>query len=342
DSGRIARIVAGEGEIVEVKQPVAYLADESVDIDAWIAAQGAGSSGTTTKPPQAAAAPEPKSASPATKAPASVSDSGRVKASPAARKAASEIGVHLSQVSAGSGPGGRILSTDVAEFGQTSGEERTIPLTKMRKAIANNLTFSKQNVPHFYAKVTINAGALFDTYRKIKQAYKCSLNDFVTLASARALRQYPQLRSRYTDSAIIEKPSVNIGIAVGTDAGLSVPVLLDSDRKNLETLASYTRDVVENARKGRLEGIGQGVFTITNLGMFGVEEFQAIINPPEAAILAVGSLRESVVVENGAIKAARVMTLTLSVDHRVVDGVVAAKFLQTLKELLENPEQLTA
>jgi pyruvate dehydrogenase E2 component (dihydrolipoamide acetyltransferase) len=214
------------------------------------------------------------------------------------------------------------------------------PLTKMRKAIANNLLYSKQNVPHFYAKTTIDAGLLFATYRKTKEAFKCSVNDFVTRACAKAIRQYPAFRSQYNATEIIEKPSVNIGVAVGTDEGLTVPVVLDADRMNLEKLAARTRDVVESARNGKLEGMGQGIFTITNLGMFGVEEFSAIINPPESAILAVGAIREGVVVENGAMRPSRLMTVTLSVDHRVIDGVVAAQFLKTLKELLENPEQL--
>ncbi|MHC4237611.1 MAG: 2-oxo acid dehydrogenase subunit E2, partial [Planctomycetota bacterium] len=156
----------------------------------------------------------------------------------------------------------------------------------------------------------------------------------------KAVREYPAFRSQYRDTEIVENPAVNIGIAVGIDDGLTVPVVLGADQMTLENLAARSREVVESARNGKLEGMGQGVFTISNLGMFGVEEFSAIINPPESAILAVGAIREGVAVENEAIRPTRLMTVTVSVDHRVVDGVVAAQFLKTLKELLEDPEQL--
>ncbi len=217
---------------------------------------------------------------------------------------------------------------------------RTYTVSKMRRAIANNLLYSKQNVPHFYAKTTIDAGLLFSTYKKTKEQFKCSVNDFITRACSKAMRQYPAFRSQYKDAEVIEHSSVNIGIAVGTDNGLTVPVILDADRMNLEQLAVKTRQIVESARNGKLEGMGQGLFTITNLGMFGVEEFSAIINPPESAILAVGAIREGVAVKDGQMHPTRLMTVTLSSDHRIIDGILSAQFLQTLKELLEKPEQL--
>ncbi len=341
DAGRIAKIVAAEGDIVEVKVPVAYLAEADVDIDAYVASGGSApaAAASASSTPQA---PAKKSAPATQKTAASVSQSGRVKASPAARKAAADQGVDLASIPAGSGPGGRILSSDVENADVIPTETQIHPLTKMRRAIANNLLYSKQNVPHFYAKTTIDAGLLFSTYKKTKEQFKCSVNDFVTCACSKAIRQYPPFRSQYKDTEIVEQPSANIGIAVGTDDGLTVPVVVGADRMKLEKLAARTREVVESARNGKLEGMGQGVFTITNLGMFGVEEFQAIINPPESAILAVGAIREGVVVENGAMRPTRLMTVTLSVDHRVIDGVVAAQFLKTLKELLENPEQLVS
>jgi pyruvate dehydrogenase E2 component (dihydrolipoamide acetyltransferase) len=340
DAGRVAKIVAQEGDIVEVKVPVAYLAEEDVDIDAYLASAGGGAA-TQTAPGTATPPAASETASPETQKTApSVSQSGRVKASPAARKIAEEKGVDLASISAGSGPGGRIVSGDVEEADIIPAETRVHPLTKMRKAVANNLLYSKQNVPHFYAKTTIDAGLLFTTYLKTREQFKCSINDFVTLACAKAVRQYPVFRSQYNATGIVEKPSVNIGIAVGTDEGLTVPVVLDADRMNLQKIAARTREIVESARNGKLEGVGRGVFTITNLGMFGVEEFSAIINPPESAIMAVGAIREGVVVENGQIRPTRIMTVTLSVDHRVIDGVMAAQFLKTLEELLENPERL--
>jgi pyruvate dehydrogenase E2 component (dihydrolipoamide acetyltransferase) len=341
DAGRVAKIVSVEGDIVEVKVPVAYLAEEGVDVDSYIASAGdlsvpAAAHGKAKPAPAKSTAPAvPKTA-------ASISASGRVKASPAARKAAADKGVDLASIGSGSGPGGRVLSTDVANAGVIPAETQVHPLTKMRGAIAKNLLYSKQNIPHFYAKTTIDAGLLFATYRKTKEQFKCSINDFVTRACAKAVRQYPAFRSQYNGTGIIEKPSVNIGIAVGTDEGLTVPVVVGADRMKLEQLAARTREVVESARNGKLEGMGQGVFTITNLGMFGVEEFLAIINPPESAILSVGAIREGVAVENGVIRPTRLMTVTLSVDHRVIDGVMAAQFLKTLKEILESPEQLVS
>lgn len=338
DAGRIAKIIAPEGAVVPVKTPVAYLAEEGVDIDALLAS-GATASAPSSRPAAVPAAAE-STVSAASRQPVSVSETGRVKASPAARKIARDKGIDLAAVAGGSGPGGRILSTDVQAVQPAPEGVKTYAVSKMRRAIANNLLYSKQNIPHFYAKLTIDAGSLYAVYRRTKEQFKCSINDFITAACARAIRQYPAFRSQYKDGQIVENPAVNIGIAVGTENGLTVPVVLNADRMNLEQLALRTRQIVEAARNGRLEGIGQGVFTITNLGMFGVEEFAAIINPPESAILAVGALREGTTVENGAIRAARLMTMTLSVDHRVIDGVLAAEFLKAVKELLEKPEQL--
>ena len=342
DAGRVAKIVSQEGDIVEVKVPVAYLAEEGVDINAYLTSAGVLSKETSEPAASTPVAPTTSSVSTTPKTAAAVSQSGRIKASPAARKAAKDKGIDLASIRAGSGPGGRIISIDVEKADVAPTEMKTHTLSKMRRAIANNLLYSKQNVPHFYAKITVDAGLLFSTYRKTKEQFKCTVNDFVTRACAKAVRQYPVFRSQYKGTEIIEKPSVNIGIAVGTDEGLTVPVVVDADRMNLEQLSARTRQVVESARNGKLEGMGQGIFTITNLGMFGVEEFSAIINPPESAILAVGAIREGVVVENGDMRPTRLMTVTLSVDHRVIDGVLAAQFLKTLKELLENPEQLVS
>jgi pyruvate dehydrogenase E2 component (dihydrolipoamide acetyltransferase) len=160
------------------------------------------------------------------------------------------------------------------------------------------------------------------------------------LACARLIAQTPVLRSRVDGNDVVEFPHANIGIAVGVEDGLVVPVVLAVEKMTLAQLAVEARRVVEAARKGRLENIGQGVFTISNLGMFGVEEFAAIINPPEAAILAISAARTAAVVRDGAVGLGQVMTMTLSVDHRVVDGVAAAKFAQALRGQLENPESL--
>jgi pyruvate dehydrogenase E2 component (dihydrolipoamide acetyltransferase) len=274
----------------------------------------------------------------------SLQETTRPKASPAARKLAAQRGIDVASV-AGSGPQGRVLSTDVPAAGAAprpapaaSGEAIRRKLTPMRKAIARNLLASKQNIPHFYMRMTAQADALYVAYQSAKTRFKCSVNDLIVAAVARTLRDFPAFRSRLDGEGLVEFPTANIGIAVGMENGLVVPVVVGADLMSLEQLAARTREVVEAARGGRIEGLGQGVLTITNLGMYGVEEFAAIINPPEASILAVGAIREDVVVAGGAIKPAKVVTMTLSADHRIVDGLLAAQFMAALKKAIESPE----
>ena len=239
------------------------------------------------------------------------------------------------------GPNGRIVTVDVESFFPTATVgPKAVPFSRMRKAIAQNLLYSKQNIPHFYSKCTVDAEAFFNLYSRVKEQFRCTVNDFIVLSCARALRRFPAFLQQYHDNQLVEFSDVNIGIAVGTDEGLTVPVLMCADKLSLKELSEASRRLVENARNGRLEGVGQGIFTITNLGMFGIEEFSAIINPPESAILAVGSIRDHFKVVDGTIVAGKAMTMVLSSDHRVIDGVVAAQFLQTVKESLENPYSL--
>jgi pyruvate dehydrogenase E2 component (dihydrolipoamide acetyltransferase) len=152
---------------------------------------------------------------------------------------------------------------------------------------------------------------------------------------------FPAFRSRIAGEDLIETPGANIGLAVGMEDGLRVPVLVGAERMSLRQVTEQTRRMIEAAQQGKVEAMGQGVFTISNLGMYGIEEFSAIINPPEAAILAVGAIRESVIVKDGALRPGRVMTMTLSADHRIIDGLVAASFLGRLKEMLESPNSLS-
>jgi pyruvate dehydrogenase E2 component (dihydrolipoamide acetyltransferase) len=335
ESGRLARIVLEEGQALAVLQPVAYLADNDADVDAFVAAGG--------WPKQVEFRPSPVAEQVApsrqsTASAATVSDGGRVKASPAARRIAQERGVDLSGVAAGTGPGGRILSGDVPASAARS--EKRKRMSQMRKAIARGLSLSKQTIPHFYVRLTIDAAPLLAFYQAQKALYPCSINDVIVQACARLLRDYPAFRSRIDGDELIETPSSNIGIAVGMDDGLVVPVVVGAEQLSLKQIAAETKRLATSARNGKIEGSGQGSFTITNLGMFGTEEFAAIINPPEAAILAVGAARDAVIVKNGALTAGKTMTMTLSADHRVVDGMLAAKFLQGLKDLLENPQKL--
>lgn len=349
DAGRLARIVAHEDQTVPVKQPIAFLADNDADIDAYLSAKGTTTAVVAASPVAATAGSSAGMVAARAEARVStgrspVTAEGRIKASPAARKIAQERGIDLASIGPGSGPGGRILSTDVERakvpaIVSADGKPIRRPVPKMRRAIGLNLQKSKQTVPHFYVRMTIDAGPLFAYYREQKPLTNCTLNDCVVLAVGRAMAECPAVRSQIDGDEIIEYPHANIGIAVGVDDGLVVPVVRSVETLTLAQLAAEAKRVVENARNGKLENIGEGNFTITNLGMFGVEEFSAIINPPESGILAVSAVREAVIVENGTMRPGRVMTMTLSADHRVVDGLLAAKFLGRLKEILENPSE---
>jgi len=352
--GTLRKIIVSAGTTVPIRTRIALIGDANAAIPADVAA-------LSVSPVVVASAPRVSVPVSVVSAPVATPASGSVKASPAARKIAGERGIDLVSVSAGSGPNGRITSRDLPAQGvppkaaapvapvatvstpapaAVSGQAFRRRLTPMRKAIARNLLASKQTIPHFYMQLTINAVPMSDLQKAEKSKYQCSLNDFVTKACAKAIREFPAFRSRIENDEMVEFSDVNIGIAVGMDEGLVVPVILGADTLSIKALAAETRRLAQSAKTGKIENMGKGVFTITNLGMFGIEQFTAIVNPPEAAILAVGTTRETVVVQDGAMWAGKVMTVTLSADHRVVDGLPAAKFMARLKELLETPAQL--
>ncbi len=344
-AGRLARIVAELNEPIAVKKLIAVVAESDAAADAYLASQSSASTPTETasvSPDEVRAAATSQRT---TNGSATYHAGGKVKASPAARKLAKAQGLSLESLGAGSGPGGRILSSDLSRAtaapsgGVATGEGGRRPMSKMRRAIGLNLQRSKQTVPHFYVRLTINAGPLQEFYQLQKPHTNCSLNDLVVLAVGRSMREFPAVRSQIDGDDIVEFPHANIGIAVGVDEGLVVPVVMNVDTLSLAQLAQESKRVVEAGRKGVLENIGKGNFTISNLGMFGVEEFSAIINPPESGILAVSAIRETVIVNNGSMSPGRILTMTLSADHRVVDGLLAAKFMARLKEILENPTE---
>ncbi len=215
-------------------------------------------------------------------------------------------------------------------------------MSSMRAAIARNLSLSKSTIPHWYLSARIDAGALMSFYKSQKSKYPCSVNDVIVMAVAKAMVAFPAFRSRVDGNDILQFPTANIGVAVGMDDGLVVPVVLAAERYTLEALATETKRLANQARAGRIENMGQGTFTISNLGMFGVEEFTAIVNPPEAAILAVGAAADDVIVRDGAMRLGKVMKITLSSDHRLIDGALGAQFMAKLKELLESPLDLLA
>ncbi len=362
DEGRVAKIVVQDGGFSKVLEPVAYLAENDADVEAF-AANANTTEASAASPAAEVEQPTPQASVPS---PASSTSSGRVKASPAARKIAGERGIELPTVGLGSGPGGRILSTDVLNAVKSMPAQAGTPakapapvtvaafvappvtaegvtrkrMSQMRKIIARNLLASKQTIPHFYLKQKIDAGPLYSFYQAEKAKYQVSLNDVIVAACGKALMEFPAFRSRIEGDEIITFPSANIGIAVGMDDGLVVPVVMTAEQRSLAQIGAESKRIAVNARGGKIEGMGNGVFTITNLGMFGTEEFLGIINPPEAAILAVGAVKEEVIVSGGTMRAGRVMTMVVSADHRVIDGMLAAKFMARLKEILEYPQQL--
>jgi pyruvate dehydrogenase E2 component (dihydrolipoamide acetyltransferase) len=351
EAGRVAKIVAPAGAVVPVKQAMAYLAESAGAVEAYLAAGGA--SAAVAAPVKESVAAAVGNGSAVAAVSVARSEGGRVKASPAARKLAAGRGVDLATIGGGSGPGGRILSTDVAVAKAGAAPKAATPaapigpggrraMSKMRKAIATNLQTSKQTVPHFYVRLTINADPLMAFYKAQKPATGCTLNDVILLAVGKLVGEFAAFRTRVDGGDLVESPAANIGVAVSVNDGLVVPVVLNVHAMTLGQLAVEARRVVEAARNGKIENMGKGVFTISNMGMLGVEEFAAIINPPESGILAIAGVREAVIVKDGAMRAGRVMTLTLSVDHRVVDGALAAGFMARMKELLETPEKLLA
>jgi pyruvate dehydrogenase E2 component (dihydrolipoamide acetyltransferase) len=359
ESGILRKILCPKGTIVPVHAPIAILGQAAEEINSEIAQAEAELqsviSGNVVSPETRIAnetSPEPPAATPifitpAVKAtPVQALPAGQrptvLRASPATRKAARERGIDLSTRMPGSGPGGRILLADLDRSFEPSSSVEPIrrPLVGMRRAIARSLVASKQSIPHFYMRMTFNAAPLVEFYRLQKAQYPCALNDLLILACARVMSEFPAFRSRIEGEELVEFPFAGIGIAVGMDDGLRVPVIIGAERLSLQQLAVESRRIIDAALQGRVAAMGQGLLTISNLGMFGVEEFSAIINPPEAAILAVGAIRETVIVSDGAIKAGRVMTMTLSADHRIIDGLLAARFLSRLKEILESPDSL--
>ena len=292
----------------------------------------------------------------------SASSNGRIKASPLAKKLAAEKGIDLKNVH-GTGDGGRITKEDIdnytpevggqkpaektatskyipsAPVGEESFEE--IPVSQMRKTIAKRLVDSKFTSPHFYLTMSIDMDKAVESRAKLNETspVKISFNDLVLKACAVALKQHPAVNSSWMGDTIRRNHHVHIGVAVAVEDGLLVPVVKFADTKSLSQIAAEVKESAQKAKNKKLqpkdwEG---NTFTISNLGMFGIEEFTAIINPPDACILAVGGITQVPVVKDGQIKIGNVMKVTMSCDHRVVDGATGSAFLQTLKALLEEP-----
>jgi pyruvate dehydrogenase E2 component (dihydrolipoamide acetyltransferase) len=287
-------------------------------------------------------------------------DDSRVKASPLAKSMAKEEGVDLSKV-AGSGDEGRIVKKDVEAFIEsnktpvetktvsvqqtaTDGAYEDVTLTQMRKTIARRLGESMFTAPHFYLTMEICMDKLIETRKQLKKLSEDSIsfNDFIIKACAKALQKNPGINASWLGDRIRYYKYVNIGVAVAMEEGLVVPVVRNADAKSLSQISNEVKTLAEAARERKLQpqDMTGNTFTISNLGMFGIEEFTAIINPPDACILAVGGISKRLILENEQVKETNIMKVTLSCDHRVVDGAIGAKFLQTLKATLEEPLRL--
>lgn len=369
--GYLAKILVPEGTTgIEIGTPIGILAENEEDIDKfkdYKAEEGAVPEGEKppAEPAVSSAAPTP-AAAPAPKAaakPAPVGEGGRKLATPLARRLAREQGVDINAV-VGSGSGGRIVAADLdgvtpsaAVGGGVSGEGFTdIPHTTMRKAIAKRLTQSKQSIPHYYLSVDINMDKILKLREELnaslqkkggEKAVKLSVNDFVLKASALALKKVPTVNSTWMDNAIRQYKYVDISVAVSTDNGLITPIVFDADVKGLAAIGSDVRELAAKARDKKLQAheFQGGTFSVSNLGMFGVKNFSAIINPPQAAILAVGATEKRVVPHDNPTpanpyKVSNFMSVTLSCDHRVVDGAVGAQWLQAFREYLEEPNTM--
>lgn len=357
DEGILLRIVAKEGDRVPIGGLIGVLGSAGEDVSSVVSGsapvQAKAATAAVAAAPTTAAAPVAPVAPPAT-AQHTSKDNGRLKASPLAKRLAKDRGIDLETVK-GSGTSGRIVKHDIESFVPSSskrtanvvssGEFKDEPLTMMREAIAKRLSQSNVEAPHFFLTVEVsmeNAIAFRESLNTFDEENKISFNDIIVKACAVALQEHPEVNATFMRDKIRMFGDVHVGVAVAIEDGLITPVVRDVDKKGLRDISLESKDLAARARTRKLkpEEYSGSTFTVSNLGMFGVDEFTAIINPPEAAILAVGSIVEKPVVEEGQIKIGRRMRMTLSSDHRVVDGALAAKFMQTLKKILESPASL--
>ncbi len=361
ESGTLLYVGLAAGESVKVDEIIAIVGDAGTDFTPLLtSATSVQATAPVSAPVQSSAAPEVVAANPV-----SAGSDSRVKASPLAKQLAKEKGIDIGSIS-GSGENGRIVKKDVETFtpsskstasvpaksasisaagGMTESYEE-VPVSQMRKVIARRLSESLYTAPHFYLTMEINMDKAIEARKSIIDftGSKISFNDMVLKAVAASLRLHPKVNSSWLGDKIRYNHHIHIGVAVAVEEGLLVPVVRFADTKSLSAIGAEVKDLGTRAKNKQLQPSDWegSTFTISNLGMFGIDEFTAIINPPDACILAVGGIKETVIVKDGQFKASNVMKVTLSCDHRVVDGAVGSAFLQTLKGLLEDPVRILA
>lgn len=361
DTGVLLKHLQTEGAVVPVGADMAIIGEEGEDISEMLASSGGDDAEAEDSAPKAD--PAAPTASAPTSAPVVSSEfPGGVKATPVARRIAKENNVDLSRVN-GSGADGRVRKSDVEAYlaspqtaapvafsatpVPTGPETEEIPTTRLRQAIARRMVESKTTVPHFYVTSEIDMGPVMDLRKQVNAALeakgvKVSVNDMIVKAVAVALRDYPNLNASFAGDKIVRHNRINVGTAVAVEGGLLTVVQKNTDIAPLAQVASDNRDMILRSREGKIkpEDVDGSTFTVSNLGAFDVEHFVAIINPPDAAILAVGSAKQVPVVVDGELAVGWRMKATISADHRVTDGAEAAQFMQALKGILEQPLQL--
>ncbi len=357
-AGVLLKITLESGE-APVGQTIAYIGKEGEEVaeapaPAEPAETGSASKAASEDPQRsgaqkAAVTSASASAEAQSAAPASASNGGRIKASPLARRIARERGIELSSLQ-GTGPDGRIVAEDVergavakptAPVAFPTGEIESVPLTNIRKTIARRLTAAWE-APVFQLTVSADmtrANELVARSRELNPDVRVTVTDLLTKVCAQALMRHRDVNVQYTDDALLKFPTANVGIAVAAPQGLVVPVIRSVERLSLAEVGTARGDIVGRARENKLtaQDLADGTFTISNLGMYGIEQFVAVINPPQAAILAVGATLDTPVAVNGAVEVRPMMTMTLTADHRAVDGAAGADFLRTVKQYVEEP-----
>ena len=362
DEGILGKILVAEGtENVAVNSCIALILEEGEDkkvLEGFVSKSSASTAPAAPQKVEEKVAAAPIAAQPQQNQ-SSTSFSSHVKASPLAKRIAKDEGVSLSQIN-GSGPHGRVIKDDVLNFlssgGAKSGAVRrnaqefySVKNSNIRKVIARRLLESKQTVPHFYLSCEFNINKLQELRAAMNEAaeldasgnpaYKVSVNDLIIKATAMALKKTPEANSSWTDDAILIYNNIDIAMAVAIDGGLITPIIRNADQKTIQAISVESKQLAKKARDGKLqpEEFQGGSFSISNLGMFGIDNFAAIVNPPQSCILAAARAVEKPIVEHGQIKIAHMMNVTLSSDHRAVDGAVGAEFLKALRRYIEHP-----
>ncbi|MFY0599058.1 MAG: pyruvate dehydrogenase complex dihydrolipoamide acetyltransferase [Cyclobacteriaceae bacterium] len=364
EDGVLLHIAVPAGGAVAIDGPIAVVGEKGADWETLLKAQASNASEPVAETP-AVPAKEDESVASAAPVATAVSSNGRVKASPLAKKLAEDKGIDISTIS-GSGEGGRIIKKDVESFKPAAasasatsdtpayipasvvGEEsfEDVPATQMRKAITKSLNASQFGAPHFYLTMEIDMDKTIEARKSINELspVKISFNDIIIKAVAAALRKHPEVNTSWVSdtNSIRHNHHISIGVAMAVAEGLLVPIVKFADNKTLAQISAEVKDFGARAKAKKIkpEEMQGNTFTVSNLGMFGIEEFTSIINAPESCILAVGAIKQTPVVKNGEIVPGNIMKITLTCDHRTVDGAVGSAFLQTLKGFIEDPVRI--